>query len=91
MNELFSPTALASQVLLYYHVGHTCFHIVEKGCQMVQLLPADIAGQAMFVSLPSLNQGLASVEQICRAQEALPKAGVKLTDIFGPTMSADKG
>ena len=33
------------------HVDHTRFHIVEIGCQMVQLLPAYIVGPTMFVNL----------------------------------------
>ena len=63
MNELFSPTGLVRQALcwaesltetkiqdLYDHVGHNRFHIVEMGCQIVQLLSADILGQTMFVN-----------------------------------------
>ena len=30
--------------ILYDHVDHTCFHIVEMGCQMVQLSSAHIVG-----------------------------------------------
>ena len=37
--------------ILYDHVDHTCFHIVEKGCQMVQLLSAHIVGPTTFISL----------------------------------------
>ena len=37
--------------ILYDHVGHTRFHIVEMGCQMVQLLSAYIVGPTMFVNL----------------------------------------
>ena len=33
------------------HVDHTLFHIVEMGCQMVQLLSAHIVGPTMFVNL----------------------------------------
>ena len=36
--------------ILYDHVDHTCFHIVEMGCQMVQLLSASIVGPTMFVN-----------------------------------------
>ena len=51
MNELFSPTALALEVLLCDHVHHTRFHIVEMECQMVQHLSAHIVGATMFVNL----------------------------------------
>ena len=37
--------------ILYDHVDHTRFHIVEMGCQMVQLLSAHIVGPTMFVNL----------------------------------------
>ena len=37
--------------ILCDHVDHTRFHIVEMGCQMVQLLSAHIAGPTMFVNL----------------------------------------
>ena len=37
--------------ILCDHVDHTCFHIVEMGCQMVQLLSAYIVGPTMFVNL----------------------------------------
>ena len=37
--------------ILFDHVDHTRFHIVEMGCQMVQLLPAHIVGPTMFVNL----------------------------------------
>ena len=39
------------------HVDHTRFHIVETGCQMVQLLSAYIVGLTMFISLtPATEQ-----------------------------------
>ena len=42
--------------ILYDHVDHTDFHIVEMGCQVVQLLSACTAGPTMFVNLtPSLT------------------------------------
>ena len=42
--------------ILYDHLDHTRFHIVEMGCQMVQLLSAHIVGPTMFVNLtPALN------------------------------------
>ena len=42
--------------ILYDHVDHTRFHIVEMGCQMVQLLSAYIVGPTMFVNLtPALD------------------------------------
>ena len=37
--------------ILCGHVDHTRFHIVEMGCQMVQLLSARIVGPTMFVNL----------------------------------------
>ena len=37
--------------ILYDHVDHTRFHIVEMGCQMVQLLSAHIVGPTMCVNL----------------------------------------
>ena len=37
--------------ILYDHVDKTCFHIVEMGCQMVQLVSAYIVGPTMLVSL----------------------------------------
>ena len=37
--------------LLCDHVDHTRFHIVEMGCQIVQLLSAHIVGPTMFVNL----------------------------------------
>ena len=37
--------------ILYDHVDQTRFHIVEMGCQMVQLLSAYIVGPTMFISL----------------------------------------
>ena len=37
--------------ILCDHVDHTRFHIVEMGCQMVQLLSAHIAGPTVFVNL----------------------------------------
>ena len=37
--------------ILHDHVDHTSFHIVEMGCQMVQLLSAYIVGPTTFVSL----------------------------------------
>ena len=37
--------------ILYDRVDHTRFHIVEMGCQMVQLLSAHIVGPTMFVNL----------------------------------------
>ena len=44
--------------ILYNHIDHTRFHIVEMGCQMVQLLPAYIVGPTMFVNLtPALGSG----------------------------------
>ena len=56
MNELFSPTGLASQILLYDHVDHIRFHHDERGCQMVQLLSAYIVGPTMFVNMtPALS------------------------------------
>ena len=39
--------------ILCDHVDHTCFHIVEMGCQMVQLLSAHTVGPTMFVNLTS--------------------------------------
>ena len=42
--------------ILCDHVDHTRFHIVEMGCQMVQLLLARIVGPTMFVNLtPALG------------------------------------
>ena len=37
--------------ILCDNVDHTRFHIVEMGCQMVQLLSAHIVGPTMFVNL----------------------------------------
>ena len=37
--------------ILCDHVDHTRFHIVEMGCQMVQLLSAHIVGPTIFVNL----------------------------------------
>ena len=45
--------------ILYDHVNQICFHIVEIGCQMVQLLSACIVGRIMFVNLtPALDWGI---------------------------------
>ena len=42
--------------ILCNHVDHTHFHIVEMGCQIVQLLSAQIVGPTMFVNLtPALH------------------------------------
>ena len=42
--------------ILYDHVDHTCFHIVEMECQIVQILSTYIVGPTMFVSLtPALD------------------------------------
>ena len=39
------------------YIYHTSFHIVEMGCQMVQLLSTDIVGQKIFANLtPALLQ-----------------------------------
>ena len=44
--------------ILYDHVDHTHFHIVEMGYQMVQLSSSYIAGPMMFVNLtPALGLG----------------------------------
>ena len=37
--------------ILCDHVNHTRLHIVEMGCQMVQLLSAHIVGRTMCVNL----------------------------------------
>ena len=37
--------------ILRDHVDHTHFHIVEIGCQLVQLLSAHIIGPTMFINL----------------------------------------
>ena len=66
--------------ILCDHVHHTRFHIVEMGCQMVQLLLAHIVGPTMFVNLaPAIvlvNIGLAEYlgspyiyKQICAADQ----------------------
>ena len=39
-----------------YHVDHTRFHIVEMGCQMVQLLSVNIVEPLAFVNLISAYQ-----------------------------------
>ena len=42
--------------ILYDHVDHSRFHIVEMGYQMVQLLSAYIVGPTVFVNLtPALT------------------------------------
>ena len=46
--EMFDRTKIQ---ILCDHVDHTHFHIVEMGCQMVQLLSAHIVGPTMFVNL----------------------------------------
>ena len=43
----------AKTYILYDHVDHTRFHIVDIGCQMVQLLSADNFGPTMFINLTS--------------------------------------
>ena len=72
--------------ILCDHVSHTRLHTVEMGCQMVKLWSAHIVGPTMCVNL-----NLALIEKkktmIC---SNFRKAGVKLTNIFGPTMWADK-
>ena len=42
--------------ILYDHDDHTRFHIVEMGCQMVQLLSANIVGPTMLRPLFSVEQ-----------------------------------
>ena len=43
--------------ILYDHVDHTLFHMVEMGCEMVQLLSTYIVGPTMFVNLtPTSDQ-----------------------------------
>ena len=43
--------------ILYDHVDHTRMHIVEMGCQMVQLLSAYIVRPTMSVNLtPALGE-----------------------------------
>ena len=50
--------------ILCDHVNHTRFHIVEMGCQMVQLLSAHIVGPTMFVSLtPALRESHAKLQE----------------------------
>ena len=45
--------------ILYDHVDHTRFHIVQMGCQMVQLLSVYIVERTMFVNLtPGLAIGI---------------------------------
>ena len=42
--------------ILYDHVDHTRFHIVEMGCQMFKLVSAYIVGPTMFINLtPALE------------------------------------
>ena len=41
--------------ILCDHVDHTRFHIVEMGCQIVQLLSAHIVGQQCYQFDPSLK------------------------------------
>ena len=42
--------------ILYDHVDHTHFHIVEMGCQMVHLLSTNIVRPTMIVNLtPALS------------------------------------
>ena len=41
--------------ILCDHVDHTRFHIVEMGCQMVQLLSAHIVEPTLFVNLTPAN------------------------------------
>ena len=52
-NKFDGPKCLTETKIqiLYDHVDHTRFHIVEMGCQMVQLLPSNITGLTMFVNL----------------------------------------
>ena len=49
----FNPSLLTETKIqiLCDHVDHTCFHIVEMGSQMVQLLSAHIVGPTIFVPL----------------------------------------
>ena len=62
--------------ILSDHVDHTRFHIVEVGCQMLQLLSAHIVGPTMFVSLtPALvSQGNLHIKSIvdCKKYSARP-------------------
>ena len=50
--------------ILCDHVDHTRFHIVEMGCQMVQLLSAHIVGPTMFVNLTPADV-LPEIVEIC--------------------------
>ena len=52
--------------ILCDHVDHTRFHIVEMGCQMVQLLSAHIVGPTMFVNLtPAIFSALGQ-QRFCK-------------------------
>ena len=42
--------------ILCDHFDQTCFHIVEMGCQMVQLLSANIVRPTMWEFDPSLTE-----------------------------------
>ena len=42
--------------ILYDSVYHTCYHMVEKGCQMVLTLAAYIVGPIIFLNLPPALQ-----------------------------------
>ena len=50
-NKLFSLFKVWAGEQASDHVDHTRFHIVEMGCQMVQLLSAHIVGPTMCVNL----------------------------------------
>ena len=51
--------------ILCDHVSHTLLHAFEMGCQMVQLLSAQIVGQTMCVNLT-----LAIVHlEVCKCQD----------------------
>ena len=54
--------------ILYDRVDHTCFHVVEMGYQMVQLLSAYIVGPTTFVSLTPAER-MFYLGQLCNFQE----------------------
>ena len=89
--------------ILYDHVNHTRFHIVEMGCQMVQLLSAYIVGLTVFVNLTAasvvknMNEHLFKLRQCfakISAQELFLNTGYSISSFinaaFGKNIAGNK-
>ena len=65
--------------ILYDHVDHTRFHIVEMGCQIVQLLSAYIVELTMFVNLTP------ALEKVSVVRSCSPRRGFLIRILYETT------